>query len=274
MLCCIAVHSLHVSSGPPAAQETLDSKNRLESYSYDYRDKILEGGSLYDYNRRPLVVSGCTQGGVRGPGRTERRLWTELIWTELHLDGRRVTLDDGAPLGCSVLGRWKDGARFLGAGNCLDGRSFAFGGRSPSLDGQSVALDGADLDGAGFGRSWICTDGASMDDGRTEPDSGRRKRFVQTSVPSVHGRWTDGVTFLGAEERLVGRRFALDGRSPSLDGRSHGLDGAGLDGTGFGRTEPRFGGAGLDGAGFRRSWIWTDGAAFGAQRLCGVSAPA
>eukprot|EP00665_Eupelagonemidae_sp_cell47_P014339 gene14339-biopygen6607 len=116
------------------------------------------------------------------------------------------------------------------------------------LDGRSVAW----TDGDWLGRS-------ALDDGRTEPDSQAPKRSVQTSAPSVHGRWTDGAEFSGAENGLDGRSSALDRWSLGLDGQSDGLDGADLDGASIGRTEVEFGRTvlSLDVAP-GRSWFWTE----------------
>ena len=140
------------------------------------------------------LCSGIIQGGVEGivrPRTDGATLWTELIWTDRPLDGR-----------------------------------------SADLDGRSVDLDGADLDGASIGRTerrlgrtepWLGR--SALDDGRTEPDSQAPKRSVQTSAPSVHGRWTDGARFSGAEALRPN-----DAPSVQVDGRSARLDVASLDG--------------------------------------------
>eukprot|EP00665_Eupelagonemidae_sp_cell47_P016244 gene16244-biopygen7582 len=122
--------------------------------------------------------------------------WTDGMWTERPLDGRSVDLD-GADLDGASVGSVQ--------GSSVQGQSPSVQDPPPSVQRQfrwmaPSILKWTDRSVRPSGRSVRPSGGTErMDDGRTEPDSRARKRSVQTSAPSVHGRWTDGARFSGAE---------------------------------------------------------------------------
>eukprot|EP00665_Eupelagonemidae_sp_cell47_P017513 gene17513-biopygen2130 len=133
---------------------------RSQAHIHWQRCRLGSGGGGEGWGRVPSV-QGRTD---RRFGRTEPRLGRSWFGRSRTLTDGASTWTDGAPLGRSVLGRWTDGARFLGAGKSF-GRTEPW--RPRTMDGRSLGMDGADLDGA---LPSVQVDAPSvLDDGRSVP---------------------------------------------------------------------------------------------------------